>query len=57
MNQNAPRILRFDRFALDLSRGCLRSGDKEIALRPKAFEMLRYLAENAGRLTRQCGLT
>jgi formylglycine-generating enzyme len=50
MNQNTPKILWFERFALDLARGCLRSGDQEIALRPKAFEMLRYLAENAGRL-------
>jgi DNA-binding winged helix-turn-helix (wHTH) protein len=35
---------------LDLTRGCLRAGDQDIALRPKAFEVLRYLAQNAGRL-------
>jgi DNA-binding winged helix-turn-helix (wHTH) protein len=50
MDQIIPRLLRFDRFALDLTRGCLRAGDQEIALRPKAFEVLRLLAENAGRL-------
>lgn len=50
MTQVIHRVLRFDRFALDLTRGCLRDGDQEIALRPKPFEVLRYLAENAGRL-------
>jgi formylglycine-generating enzyme required for sulfatase activity len=50
MNQVFHRVLHFERFALDLTRGCLRAGDQDIALRPKAFEVLRYLAENAGRL-------
>jgi TolB-like protein/Flp pilus assembly protein TadD len=40
----------FEGFTLDLWRGCLRSGNDEIALRPKSFEILRYLVENAGRL-------
>jgi len=40
--------LWFDRYALDLARGCLRSGDQDIELRPKAFEVLRHLAANAG---------
>jgi formylglycine-generating enzyme required for sulfatase activity len=50
VNQAVQGILRFGGFALDLTRGCLRSGDQEVALRPKAFEVLRYLAQNAGRL-------
>src|ERR1700704_4472694 len=50
MNQAVHRILLFDHFALDLTRGCLRAGDHDIELRPKTFEVLRYLAENAGRL-------
>jgi sulfatase modifying factor 1 len=50
MNQVGHRILLFDRFALDLTRGSLRAGEHDIELRPKAFEVLRYLAENAGRL-------
>jgi DNA-binding winged helix-turn-helix (wHTH) protein len=50
MDHIVHRLLRFDRFALDLARGCLRAGDQEIDLRPKTFEVLYYLAENAGRL-------
>jgi TolB-like protein/DNA-binding winged helix-turn-helix (wHTH) protein/tetratricopeptide (TPR) repeat protein len=42
--------IRFDRYVLDLERGCLMAGDEEIALRPKSFELLRYLASNPGRL-------
>src|SRR5258708_23882356 len=45
-----PKTLRFDVFALDLSRCLVRRGSREIPLRPKAFDVLRYLAENAGRL-------
>lgn len=50
MDLIAHRILRFDRFVLDLARGCLRAGDQEIRLRPKTFEVLCYLAQHAGRL-------
>src|SRR5262249_57067058 len=39
-----------DRFCLDLTRGFLRVGAEDVALRPKAFEVLHYLARNAGRL-------
>jgi formylglycine-generating enzyme required for sulfatase activity len=46
----SPHILYFDKFSLDLARGCLRAGDQDIELRPKAFEVLKYLATNAGRL-------
>src|SRR6266568_4129981 len=45
-----PRALYFDKFSLDLGRGCLRAGDQDIELRPKTFEVLKYLAANAGRL-------
>jgi formylglycine-generating enzyme required for sulfatase activity len=45
-----PHVLYFDKFSLDLARGCLRAGDQDIELRPKAFEVLKYLAANAGRL-------
>ena len=44
------RIYRFERFTLDLAGGCLRAEDREIALRPKSFKLLRHLVENAGRL-------
>src|SRR5262249_17853039 len=45
-----PSVLLFDRFALDLARERLRAGEQDIDLRPKAFKVLRYLVENAGRL-------
>ena len=41
----------FDEFTLDLTRGCLLHAQEEIKLRPKSFEVLRYLVENNGRLT------
>jgi TolB-like protein/DNA-binding winged helix-turn-helix (wHTH) protein len=45
-----PKRLRFDRYVLDLHRGCLLLDGSEIALRPKTFAVLRYLTENFGRL-------
>ena len=50
MDQIIPRILKLDHFTLDLVRGCLRRDDQDIGLAPKPFEVVRYLAENAGRL-------
>lgn len=44
------KILRFDRFLLDLGRQTVRAGETEITLRPKAFDVLHYLARNSGRL-------
>jgi TolB-like protein/Tfp pilus assembly protein PilF len=35
---------------LDVARGSLRAADREIELRPKSFEVLRYLVERADRL-------
>ncbi len=48
--QMGAKRLGFDRYVLDLDRGCLILDGKEIALRPKTFAVLRYLIENAGRL-------
>src|SRR5262245_39656333 len=42
--------LQFEGFELDLGRGTLLSGGREIDLRPKSFAILRLLAENADRL-------
>jgi formylglycine-generating enzyme required for sulfatase activity len=50
MDYIVHRVLRFDRFTLDLARGCIRVGGQEISLRPKTFDVLCHLAENAGRL-------
>src|SRR5438093_5168571 len=49
LTAGAGRV-RFDRYTLDYQRGCLFAGDEEIALRPKTFEFLRYLAGNPGRV-------
>jgi len=48
--QSRARRLRFDRYILDLDRGCLILDGNELALRPKTFAVLQFLAENAGRL-------
>jgi DNA-binding winged helix-turn-helix (wHTH) protein/TolB-like protein len=50
MQKLAHQIHFFDRFALDLTRGCLQHGPNEIRLRPKSFQVLKYLVENSGRL-------
>src|SRR5215472_6656091 len=42
--------LSFDRYVLDLSRGCLLLNGSEVRLRPKTFAVLRFLVENTGRL-------
>lgn len=41
---------QFAGFTLDVVKGCVRKGDEEIKLRPKVFDMLKYLVENSGRL-------
>jgi len=43
-------MFRFREYTLDAMRGTLRAADGEIELRPKCFEVLRYLVENANRL-------
>jgi hypothetical protein len=50
MDQIVHRVLQFDRFELDLARGYLRMNGRDIEMPPKPFEVLRHLAENAGRL-------
>ena len=50
MQKLSHQTHRFDEFTLDLTRGCLLRGVEEIKLRPKSFEVLRYLVENNGRL-------
>jgi len=41
---------QFGEFSLDVARGCVLKGGKEIKLRPKVYEALKYLVENPGRL-------
>jgi TolB-like protein/tetratricopeptide (TPR) repeat protein len=44
------KVFRFEGYTLDVTRGCLSNADREIDLRPKSFDVLCYLVENAGRL-------
>jgi TolB-like protein/DNA-binding winged helix-turn-helix (wHTH) protein/Flp pilus assembly protein TadD len=46
----AIRILRFGAFELDLENNQLRRGGVLLKLAPQQFRVLRYLAENAGRI-------
>lgn len=50
LGQIAAKRLRFDRYVLDLDRGCLLLDGSEITLRPKTFAVLLYLIDNSGRL-------
>src|SRR5258707_6277209 len=43
-------MLQFEGYTLDIARNLLRAADREIALRRKSFELLRYLVENPDRL-------
>ena len=44
------KSLRFESFTLDLDRLCLNGPSGRADLRPKSFEVLRYLIEHAGRI-------
>lgn len=41
---------KFDKFTLDVARGCLFKAGEEIKLRPKVYEALKYLVEHPGQL-------
>jgi adenylate cyclase len=43
-------MFRFAGYTLDIARNVLRTADREVALRPKSFELVRYLVENPDRL-------
>src|SRR5262245_9321424 len=43
-------MFQFEGYTLDIARNSLRVADREIALRRKSFELLRYLVENPDRL-------
>jgi DNA-binding winged helix-turn-helix (wHTH) protein len=50
MAEPSHQVLQFDWFMVDLKRGCLSIDGRDVTLRPKTYEVLRYLAENSGRL-------
>jgi adenylate cyclase len=43
-------MFRFKGYTLDIACSTLRSEDRDLQLRPKSFEVLRYLVENADRV-------
>jgi adenylate cyclase len=43
-------MFQFEGYTLDVACNALRTANREVALRPKTFELLRYLVENPGRL-------
>src|SRR5215468_8300395 len=43
-------MFRFEEYTLDIARSLLRTADRDLELRPKSFEVLRYLLENADRI-------
>src|SRR5260370_9965325 len=43
-------MFQFEGYTLDVARQSLRAADREVALRRKSFELLRYLVENPDRL-------
>lgn len=51
-----PRTVAFDVYTLDLQRCSLLRGPDQIQLRPKSFDLLRYLAEHSGRLVSKAEL-
>src|SRR5712691_7436857 len=50
IHTESRELFRYEGFTLDVTRGCLRSGERELELRPKSFEVLRFLVQNADRL-------
>jgi len=47
---NRPSVYAFADLTLDLARGTLRRGSREVELRPKAFNLLAHFAQNPGRV-------
>src|SRR5262245_45933498 len=50
IRSSSAKTYAFGSYSLDLDRARLMRDQEEIKLRPKSFEVLRYLVENSGRL-------
>jgi Tol biopolymer transport system component/DNA-binding winged helix-turn-helix (wHTH) protein len=50
MQKTEHQIYSFGEFTLNVTRGCLLRRSVELKLRPKSFEVLKFLVENSGRL-------
>ena len=48
MLDTPSKVLRFDKFGLDLARCAIFKGDEQLALRRQSFDVLRHLAEHSG---------
>jgi predicted ATPase/DNA-binding winged helix-turn-helix (wHTH) protein len=48
--ESSPPIYQFGEFTLDVAKACVFRDEKEIKLRPKVYETLKYLVEHPGRL-------
>ena len=46
-------LLRFENYRLDTENAALWRGEEQVELRPKTFDVLRYLVEHAGELVRK----
>ena len=55
-SENRRRKLRFGAFVLDLDRASLWKGAEELKLRPKSFDVLRFLAEHPQRIVTKAEL-
>ncbi len=56
MDRHSYPRYSFGDFTLDLDRGCLLRDGQEVKLRPKSFEVLKYLVERRGRLVSKSDL-
>jgi len=43
-------MFRFEGYTRDVARNALRTADHELELRPKSFEVQRYVLQNADRI-------
>ena len=50
MGNGTATAYRFSEFVLNVERGCLQRNGEDLDLRPKAYDVLRYLVERAGKL-------
>ena len=54
--RKTPAAFSFAGYTLDPACGSLRRGAEEVKLRPRSYEALKYLIENAGRLVSKAEL-
>ncbi len=50
MDNLNPQRLRFDSYVLDMATAELRHSDEVVPVEPQTFDLIAYLARNAGRI-------